>query len=172
MHESFHADSHQEEDFVTHTFNRNLLERFDIGSILKEIDVALELLEVEASISNQLKNALHLRLEHRAEFLRTVEVADSRTATDVKVMWNSVLDLTAKVKSSAHLGVPVPDSFSVKVQRKLASTVPPRPVIELARDAAFGHLEQICRDAAVALDVLKYYDSQSLLVSIIFWTHF
>lgn len=72
--------------------------------------------------------------------------------------------MTAVVKNTVQLGIAVPDAFSIKVQRKLASTVPPRPVIEVGQDAAFQHLEQMCKDAAVVVDVLQYHDSQSLLV--------
>jgi len=157
----------QEEDFVTHTFNRSLLDSFDVGTILKEINDTIEQLANYQGVSLELVQALQSRLEHRAAFLSTVEVADSRTATNVKDMWKSLQELTSQVQSSARLGKPVPDSFSVKVQRKLASTVPPRPVIEVAQDAAFSHLEQICKDAAVAIDVLTYSDSQSLLVSLL-----
>jgi len=142
-----------------------LLDNFEFASILQEIEDTLELLEAESHISDQLKKALHTRLEHRAAFLRTVEVADSRSATNIKDMWACLLDISAEVKVTACLGKAVPDCFSVKIQRKLASTVPPRPVIEVSQDAAFNHLEQICRDATVAVDVLKYHDSQSLLVS-------
>lgn len=116
--------------------------------------------------SPELKAALSSRLEFRSTFLKTVEIADSRMSTDVKVLWDKLQALLAQVKRSTNLGKEVPASFSVKVQRKLASTVPPRPVIEVAQDAAFKHLEQICKDAGDVVDVLNYHDSHSLMVSV------
>lgn len=69
------------------------------------------------------------------------------------------------LKSSLPFGKSFPSSFSVKIQRKLASTVPPRPIVEVSQEAAFEHLERLCLDASVAVEVLKYYDSHSLMVS-------
>ena len=37
--------------------------------------------------------------------------------------------------------------------------------MEVSQEAAFEHLERLCLDASVAVEVLKYYDSHSLMVS-------
>jgi N-alpha-acetyltransferase 35, NatC auxiliary subunit len=80
-------------------------------------------------------------------------------------MWADLQILLPGLKSTTKLGKPVPASFSVKLQRKLASTVPPRPIVQVGQEAAFDQLERLCRDGAVAVEVLKYYDSHSLMVS-------
>lgn len=123
-------------------------------------------LSLARDIDHDIRTALKDRLDHRMAFLKAVETADSRTASDLKALWESLLGTTTLLRKSVRLGIPVPNAFSIKVQRKLASTVPPRPVIEVSQDAAFQHLEQMCKDAAVAVDVLQYHDSQSLLVCI------
>lgn len=79
-------------------------------------------------------------------------------------MWTTLQALLPQIVSSADLGKPVPESFSIKVQRKLASTVPPRPIVNVSQDRAFEHLERLCRDAAAVVDVLEYHDSHSLFV--------
>ena len=79
-------------------------------------------------------------------------------------MWNELQSSLPQLKSTINLGKLVPDSFSVKVQRKLASTVPPRPIVNVSQDRAFEHLERLCRDAAIAVDVFDYHDSHSLFV--------
>lgn len=79
-------------------------------------------------------------------------------------MWTELQSSLPQIISSTNLGKPVPDSFSVKVQRKLASTVPPRPIVIVSQERAFAHLERLCRDAAAAVDVFEYYDSHSLFV--------
>jgi hypothetical protein len=71
-----------------------------------------------------------------------------------------------------ELSKSVPDAFSVKLQRKLASTVPPRPVVTIAFEAAYKHLERLCHDGRDLTEVLNYYDSHSLMVSILLSCHF
>jgi hypothetical protein len=113
-----------------------------------------------------LKLALKSRLEYRETFLRTVKAAESRTSMEsIKMLWQELETLLPALKSSANLAQPVSASFSAKLQRKLASTVPPRPIVDLKWETAFDHLERLCRDGAVAAEVLKYYDSHSLMVS-------
>jgi hypothetical protein len=117
-------------------------------------------------MSEELKLALKCRLEFRQTFLRTVEEANSRTSVeDIKRHWQNLEATLPILKSSANLAKPVPASFSAKLQRKLASTVPPRPIVDLKWEAAFDHLERLCRDGSVAAEVLAYYDSHSLMVS-------
>ena len=154
----------QEEDFVTHTFNRNLLDRVSHEAILQLLDETVELLSCSHDIPQEIKDALRSRLQFRARFLRVVEVAASRTAPEVKEMWTELQSSLPETMSSTYLGKPVPGSFSVKVQRKLASTVPPRPIVNVSQDRAFEHLENLCQDAAAAVDVFEYYDSHSLFV--------
>lgn len=156
----------QEEDFVTHTFNRSLLDNVDHEAILQLLDKTIELLSTAENLIQETKDALRYRLEFRAKFLRIVELAASRTALEVKQMWIELRSSLPQIKSSASLGKPVPESFSIKVQRKLASTVPPRPIVEVSLDKAFEHIERLCRDAAVAIDVFDYHDSHSLFVSV------
>lgn len=125
----------------------------------------MELLQSEESISEEPKNALLGRIEFRMKFLRTVEMAESRKSpSTLKESWTDLLAASSRLKTSAHLGKPVPESFSVKVQRKLASTVPPRPIVEVSQKDAFTHLEQLCKDGSVAVEVLNFYDTQSLMV--------
>jgi len=123
------------------------------------------LISASQDITPNIRNALECRIRFRAKFLKTIEAADSRTSLDIKTSWIALLDLVPDIKSSTKFGKAVPSSFSVKLQRKLASTVPPRPIVQVGQEAAFDHLERLCRDASVVIEVLKYYDSHSLMVS-------
>ena len=140
--------------------------------ILHFLEDTATLLSANSDITPEIKNALLCRLEFRIKFLKTVEMADSRTSPELKQLWTDVLDFPSKMKSSAHLGKPFPSSFSIKIQRKLASTVPPRPIVHVSQEAAFGHLERLCRDGSVVVEVLRYYDSQSLMVGFFFFAVF
>jgi hypothetical protein len=156
----------QEEDFVTHTFNRSLLENIDVDDILGLLQDTIKELSSCKDISENLKLALKARLEYRETFLRTVEAAESRTSMEnIKKLWQELGTLLPALRSSANSAQPVSASFSAKLQRKLASTVPPRPIVDLKWDTACDHLEGLCQDGSVAAEVLKYYDSHSLMVS-------
>jgi hypothetical protein len=111
-----------------------------------------------------MQNALAARLAFRASFLAAVEAASSRSSPDTEKLWMELLKSLTDIKTTAQLGVPAASAFSVKIQRKLASTVPPHPMVEVGQDAAFSHLERLCKDAAAASAVLRYYDSHSLMV--------
>jgi hypothetical protein len=133
---------------------------------LKLLDETGELLTSSPEIGSDLKRALGCRLRFRAQFLKIVDMADARTPTNIKELWTALLATLPEIKMSAHLGKAVPQSFSTKIQRKLASTVPPRPIVQVGQGAAFEHLERLCQDASVVVEVLKYYDSHSLMVCV------
>ncbi|CZT12070.1 probable MAK10 Glucose-repressible protein [Rhynchosporium graminicola] len=155
--------TYEEEDFVTHTFNRSLLEGIDYEIIVAFLNETIIMLGEIQYIDPKIKKALEYRLKFRLQFLRAVECADSRTSDDTKKNWLDLLAYVPDLKSSLSAGKPFPSSFSAKLQRKLASTVPPRPIIQVSQEDAFQHLEKLCLDASVAIEVLTYYDSHSLL---------
>ncbi|KAF7587158.1 hypothetical protein BBP40_007666 [Aspergillus hancockii] len=55
-----------------------------------------------------------------------------------------------------------------KIQRKLASTVPPRPMVKINFEDALAHLKRLCKDAIDLLEVLDYCGPHNLKV--IVWT--
>ncbi|KUJ08475.1 amino-acid N-acetyltransferase-like protein subunit Mak10 [Mollisia scopiformis] len=158
---------YEEEDFVTHTFNRSLLEGIEHDDIFQFLEETTRLLAISDDVSPDVKKALDCRLRFRAQFLETVEVADSSTSDAIAQHWKTLGEFLPFLKSSSKFGKPSPFSFSVKIQRKLASTVPPRPIVQVSQESSFDHLERLCRDAAVAVEVLNYYNSQSLLTFVI-----
>ncbi|KAH8593661.1 amino-acid N-acetyltransferase-like protein subunit Mak10 [Bisporella sp. PMI_857] len=158
---------YEDEDFVTHTYNRNLLEAIDHTLVIDFLKRTTNRLSTDNTLVPNLKEALICRLDFRTKFLSAVEIANSRTFPTQKGLWLDLLTYVPKLKSSIKLGKPVPSSFSVKIQRKLASTVPPRPIVEVSDAAAFNHLENLCRDASAVVDVLRYHDSQSLMTFVI-----
>lgn len=137
--------------------------------IQKLFHETIQSLSDSKSISSELNAALESRLRFRIAFLTIVEQADSRTPSNIKEMWTDLLSQIPNVKSTTLLGKSKPESFSSKLQRKLASTVPPRPIVEVSEEAAFDHLERLCKDASVVVEVLTYYDSHSLLVCLSFY---
>ena len=43
--------------------------------------------------------------------------------------------------------------------------MPPRPIVELGFDDAFGHLSRLFADGLEVISILDYVDSQCILVS-------
>lgn len=55
-----------------------------------------------------------------------------------------------EIRDTNQLGKPVPGSFSTKIQRRLASTVPPRPIVDVDFKEALQNLKQLCVDCEEA----------------------
>lgn len=68
------------------------------------------------------------------------------------------------INKSHPLGIPVPEAFSAKIQRRLASTMPPRPIVQLSFDDTYSNFKRLVADGLEVTDVLDFTDSQSLLV--------
>lgn len=140
------------------------MENIDHTLIVDLLDKTVEMVFCADSLPPDMRKALISRLELRSRLLTAVEVANSRTSPALKTVWTNVNSCIPRIKLSVGLGKPVPESFSVKIQRKLASTAPPRPIVQLGQKTAFSHLENLCQDGSAVVEVLDYHDSQSLLV--------
>lgn len=92
----------------------------------------------------------------RHEFLsalqQDVEVLETRSAEN----FTSCIAQLRPLTETVALGKPVPDAFSLKIQRKLASTVPPRPMVNITSDDALAHLKRLCQDAIDMQQMLDY----------------
>lgn len=156
----------QEEDFVTNTYNRTLLGNVSTESIRHVIVDALDLLKSnKVSMSEELVDALSSRLKLRDVFLSAAECPEHVDRPDLaRRPWDQGLALLPTIKSTHALGKPVDEAFSAKLQRKLASTIPPRPIVQLSFDDAFGHLTRLFQDGQEVINVLRFTNSQCLLV--------
>ncbi len=151
---------------MTNTYHRSLLENIGHNEIRDEILAARTLLQnIKHKITDDLCHALSFRLEFRTAFLRAIELSEVRGEPEsLKLPWNQMKLVWEQVKQRHDLGTPVPEAFSTKIQRRLASTVPPRPIVQLSFDETWAHFRRLIDDAIEVLDVLYYTDSQSLMV--------
>ncbi|KAH6960879.1 Mak10 subunit, NatC N-terminal acetyltransferase-domain-containing protein [Fusarium avenaceum] len=156
---------YEEEDFVTNTYNRTLLAEIQPQAIHQTIQEARDLLSRQSNeISDEIREALDQRLQLRSVFLEATECPKHVKEPNVaRKPWLDGLEILPRIKSSHDLGRPIDDAFSAKLQRKLASTMPPRPIVQLDFDDAFVHLTRLFEDGAQLIDVLNYTDSQCLL---------
>ncbi|KAK4205748.1 putative MAK10 subunit [Triangularia verruculosa] len=157
---------YEEEDFVTNTYHRSLLDSFDLNDINDEIMAARRLVHsIRHRIGNELAQALGFRLELRTAFLRAIELSVMRSNPEsLSLPWTQMKAVWEMIYQSRHLGQPVPEAFSTKIQRRLASTMPPRPIVKLSTEETYKHFKKLFVDGINVLNVLNYHDSQSLLV--------
>ena len=151
---------YEEEDFTTHTYNRSLLNDFETNAIFKTLEDALGWLELETSVETSLKEKIVARLNLRIETLR----AFSCNYSDHHI-FTRIQGLIETVRSTADAAKPVKAAFSEKIQRRLASTAPPKPVIAIDSEEAFTKLRQICDDLREAYQIaeIDYLSSPATL---------
>jgi N-alpha-acetyltransferase 35, NatC auxiliary subunit len=152
---------------VTHLYNRNLFSSFPVKDIQLALSNALQYVTettVHESIRDSILSRLRLRINFLSALERGLEVAEDRTSEE----WLSCLRILPSVTNTNSLGKPVEESFSLKIQRRLASSVPPRPMVKISFEDAMVDLKRLCKDTIDILQVLDFHGSNNLLVSLSF----
>ncbi|KAI2616365.1 Mak10-domain-containing protein [Hypomontagnella submonticulosa] len=157
---------YEEEDFVTNTYDRSLLYEIPVAPINSILQQARsDLRAVSNDVNKDISAALDLRLELRIAFLRAIDLSGLRKANpdSLKMPWVQMTGLIEHIKKQHPLGKPVKEAFSTKLQRRLASTMPPRPMVQPSFEESFDHFKQLFQDGINIMDILKYSEPQSLL---------
>ncbi|KAJ4335971.1 N-alpha-acetyltransferase, non-catalitic subunit [Ascochyta clinopodiicola] len=129
--------------------SRDYFEEEDFYVFLRELDAAVEVIEDPAlDVKDALRSAITSRLEFRRDFLRALDL--DHPLEHMASSWPPVLQGMTTIKATHQLGQSVPGAFSTKMQRRLASTVPPRPIVEFDFKDALDLLEHICVDCEEA----------------------
>ncbi|KAL8872869.1 MAG: hypothetical protein Q9174_001578 [Haloplaca sp. 1 TL-2023] len=155
---------HEEEDFVSNLYNRSLLSSFDTLEIQGLLDEALNSVKSLSLGNTPARDAILARLTFRQQLLKAL-ASDLATDEATQVQhWGRCLDLLPRVQETRVSAKAVPKASSVKVQRTLASSVPPRPMVEVAFEDAHKFLRHLCQDAAEVFQILDCTGSSSVLV--------
>lgn len=88
-------------------------------------------------------------MKSKQEFLQAF--LPPRPDEPAEARWFQLEARLQDIKVSHAIAKPVQAAFSAKVQRRLASTAPPRPIKDLAFDDACHYLEKMCMDVRAAL---------------------
>jgi hypothetical protein len=102
----------------------------------------------DLELNDALRSAIIARLKFREDFLRALDL--DHPLEQMSSSWSPVLAGMTSIKATHQLGQSVPGAFSTKMQRRLASTVPPRPIVEFEFKEALELLEHICVDCEEA----------------------
>ncbi|CEJ61189.1 Putative Amino-acid N-acetyltransferase subunit Mak10 [Penicillium brasilianum] len=159
---------YEEEDFVTQLYNRHLLSSFDSSHFYRLLDQAITWIESQEGINEKLRDAIRSRLQLRWEFLAAVDQDLELLDTGSTDSFESCLNLLKPVTETFPLGKAVPEAFSLKLQRKLASTVPPRPIVHIKQEDALAHMKRLCQDAIDMQQILKYRGPSNFKTAV--WT--
>lgn len=142
---------------MTLLYDRNLLSNVEPEKVLSLVDDAVGCLERNSShMDGKVKQAFMDRLLFRRKFLSFLSVDTAVMEPKTTEYLQSSLDQIDLIHSSITLGKPVEEAFSDKIQRRLASTVPPRPIIKISPDDAISYLRRICQDAMDLQGFLNY----------------
>ena len=115
---------YDEEDFVTHLFGQELLPRMGEEDAKTMLDDAIRWV-VNSNLAQDIKHALEVRLQGRKLYMLS--------AFGEENLWAALAGFTEEnmTEQSHALAEAVPEAFTDKVQRHLATSTPPRPMLEL-----------------------------------------
>lgn len=102
----------------------------------------------DLEMEDGLRSALVSRLQFRQDFLKALDL--DHPLEQMSASWSPVHSGLPALKDTYQLGKSVPGAFSTKMQRRLASTVPPRPIVEFEFKEALDLLEHLCIDCEEA----------------------
>ena len=156
----------QEEDFAPQLFHRELLHRFQTEDVQSVLDNALSRLGT-TDLTLEMKTAIESRLTFRKELLDFLSF-DADPSNVRPLAFLSCLPSLRVIRHSHPIGRPVPESFNLRIQRTLASSIPPRPMIAIDWEDAIAYFEQLYRDTADVGQLLELGGGENLLTAL--WT--
>lgn len=152
----------QEEDFVSNLYHRGLLPNFKPKDVYSLLDQAIDHIRQQDDLKTTgLQDALMSRLIFRKSFLFSLEQASD---CNVSNTWKHCLRELLVLRKTRPLGLPVNSAFSAKIQRRLASTVPPRPIVEISFEQAYDQLQRTCQFIGEANRLKEYHGGSNLMV--------
>jgi hypothetical protein len=125
---------------------------------------AIDFVSSIGDLPHALRDALVCRLNLRRILLQAVALGLDHAEEEGAAAWDQCLHELSPVVQTHGLGKAVPESFSTKVQRRLASTAPPRPIIDVSFGTAREFLERTFTDTAEGHNVLKCTRMSNVLV--------
>lgn len=99
-------------------------------------------------MNDALRSSILRRLEFRKDFLRALDL--DLPLSHISHSWPPIHKGIQTLKATHQLGRAVPGAFSTKIQRRLASNVPPRPIVDLEFASALTNLQQLTADCTEA----------------------
>lgn len=142
---------------MTNLYNRNLLSFAPWEIVVELLDEAISWIEEDLTLRGLDPSpyaAICARLLLRRNILIAVGLDLSNNTTEQRLRWQTVSKDVASISSTHNQGKSVEQAFSGKIQRQLASTTPPRPVINLPFSEAREYLTRLCKHGEEVYGIL------------------
>jgi hypothetical protein len=97
--------------------------------------------------------------------LQAVSLAPGQFKEQGSAKWGDCSRLVADIIATHDAGAEVDGSFSAKIQRRLASTVPPRPIVNVDFKTTTEFLVRMCAEGQEAENIFQCQRASSLIVS-------
>lgn len=143
-----------------------MLSRFPVEEFLTLLTDGVRWLDT-LNLPESIKVALRVRLQFRYSLLQILlqNISVQIPKQDEPEMTMNNLNT---METSILIGKSLPEAFSLKIQRRLASSVPPRPMIVAASDTSIQFFKQFFRDSFNAYELLRVSSSGDLLTA--YWS--
>ena len=130
------------------------------------LESAIDWLKAASTVGERLRTALQDRLRFRRAFIMALDFGQGVTDAARPRAWRQCIGDLPGIYQSKTLGTAVRSAFSGKIQRRLASSVPPRPVVNISFDEAHAFLARMCAHGQEAYGILRYSGPLSAMVCI------
>ena len=144
-------------------YRRPLLSDLPLDRFIELQMEAIEYLEDLDSTNMDLKMAICKRLNLREQLLRAVN-PEAVLLEENGNQWNTCQELTQTLSNDHSLATLVPDAYSMKLQRRLTTTTPPRPVVEIPFKEAMAYLSMLCLGCKGTYHIMSYHGFATMLV--------
>lgn len=139
------------------------MHRFSEESILEVAGEAIEAL-ARSDLGLDKRTAISVRLKFRNDILETlIQHADGRNPP--ASLFPLMHDSLNEAQKTHRLGIVVPKAFSTKLQRRLASTVPPRPMVTVSMNEAWAFWHQTLTDCKNVFSIHQAAHPQDLITA-------
>lgn len=147
---------------MSNLYHRRLLPIFEAKDVQSLLEQAIDYVRQQEDLkTGGFQDALISRLTFRKSFLISLEQdADSNQPN----AWEHCLRELPILLKTRVLGIPVNPAFSATIQRRFASTIPPRPIVEIGFEQAHEHLRRTCQYIGEANRFRDYYGGSNLMV--------
>lgn len=151
---------------MAQVYGVNLLEAVETSDVISLLDDSVSWIENSGeSYSEEVRNALKYRLLFRKSLLLVFSSKTKEWSSDASERWDTTLCFVKKVGETHKIAIPVPSAFSISVQRKLVSQVPPRDMVDYSFEDAVSNFKKLCIEGKDILKILDFDGPTNLLVS-------
>ena len=114
-------------------------------------------------MADDLRDALQARLQLRHLMLYGTELENSMTRENTQP-WHFCLELVSKIESTHQLGTHVPGAYGKMSQPILASTMPPRDLVEAPFEEVLTKFSALCRGLEYIYFILYFTTPFNMIV--------